>query len=109
MHGRGRGATLSRDQGRVPAKPRLKGLSKSNTSCCAAAAICVIDATCLTFLRNAVQTRGILRLSLLSTPPPPVTMKQGHLRERERTWGGHHVYAGIGRVLAGRQRARTSD
>src|SRR5262245_51665098 len=97
----GRGQPCRARRRGLPAKPRLKGLSKSNTSCCAAAAICVIDATCLTFLRNAVQTRGILRLSGLSTPPPTVTMKQGPLRERERTWGDTMSMRGLAGFLRG--------
>src|SRR5262245_15443953 len=72
-----------------------KSLEQRNAGYCGAAAICVMEATCRRFLRKTAQTRGILRLWLLSTPQPLVTMTQAGRARKDlgdtmsmRGWAG---------------------
>jgi hypothetical protein len=64
-----------------------------------AAAICVMEATCRRFLRKTAQTQGILRLWLLSTPQPPITMTQAG---RARKGLGDTILCGDGPASCGR-------
>src|SRR5262245_3105169 len=79
----------------------VKGVEIKHASCCAAAAICVMEATCRRFLRKTAKTQGILRLWLLSTPQPPVTIAQA-LKASAKRLGGTRCQFGDWQASCGR-------